>query len=213
MPMGFTSQADAQALFDEGIRAAAFLRRGFQTSFTNVLRGQTVSGPVAIFDFRYRTDDPDAFRPADQDWGNHWTEQTVFAFDVRESHFPDFVLGPRRGWLERKTSGWLERQDDPLKGSTITLGLSSPAIRSIDFPERPEFSSRYELRAVDVESVRALFRPDVLDFFGQQPRGKLLQLEKAGNWLLVFREGVVVRTSGLEAALEEACQACGLFRG
>jgi len=60
--LGFAFQPDAQALLGEGIRAAGFLRRGFQTQFTNVMRGQTASGSVAIFEFRYRTDDPWAYR-------------------------------------------------------------------------------------------------------------------------------------------------------
>jgi hypothetical protein len=94
--------------------------------------------------------------------------------------FPKFVLSPE-GWLTR-LGGLFGMQD-------------------IDFVESPEFSRAYRLKGPDEAGVRALFSPDIRQFFEATPDQ---QVAGDGRFLFWWNAGRLPPTEQLDEWLEQA---------
>ncbi len=206
--IGFSFVRDGQSLLDEELAKIPIFNRASLRGgrVSNLLRGQSGSFSIAICEYRYWTEgeDPSCY------------EQTVFCFDVKGAGLPDFSLGPELSALERKVLTFGLRHFRPKvrkqARDRLDQALAELEEKGVKFPGHPDFSARYHLRAPDAEAAKVLFQEGIVQRFEQQPqRRALLSVEKAGNWLVVYRKNVVVKPEDLGAALNEAASIRALF--
>ncbi len=213
--LGFSYEADGRPLLEEGVSnlplfSLASLRRG---SVVNVMRGNSGQYSVVICDCLYSTSTGGRGRSA--------REQTAFCFDVKGVDLPDFSLAPRGSTAERQmmTYGIALKEASPsaaapVAGSSlkdfVAAAFRAAADKGIEIPERPEFSSRYYLWAEQREAVESLFLERAVGYFEQQEK-PLPSVQKAGNWLVVFRRNKLVPAETLPEALAEAATIRALF--
>jgi hypothetical protein len=111
----------------------------------------------------------------------HTRTQTVVHIRSPRLALPPFVLSPEHAF--HKLGGLLGYHD-------------------IDFPESPEFSSRYLLRSKEAEDrVRMLFHPAVRLFFEQRPP---LTVEGHNEELLIYRGSHRVKPEDLRQWVDDA---------
>jgi len=209
LEMGFSFDPDGQALLDEGIGKVplfclASIRRG---TIVNLLRGRSGSSAVAVCDCWYTTSTRGSAQSA--------REQTAFCFEVKGLDLPDFSLAPRGSPAERQmVSSGLALGAAPAATSSmievLAAALRAAADKGIEFPDHPEFSSEYYLWVEDSEKVRSVFLEHAVDFFARQEK-PLVSVQKAGNWLVVFRKNKLVPAESLAQALAEAVSVRALF--
>lgn len=215
LTIGFSYEPDGKSLLNEGISevsifALATLR---QCEILNLMRGRTGSGPVAICDCHYWTGGSSGSR------FDH--EQTVFCFPVKGGRLPDFTLRPRMSPVDEKMLAvGLKLAQIPLEREKPLLGdarrrildtvMSETGDKGLEFPDHSDFSARYHVHASDRDAVRSLFHSGVVEFFGRQEK-PLPSVEKAGDWLVVYRRNKLVRFEDLVVALDEARAIRALF--
>lgn len=214
--IGFSFGRDGQTLLDEGLTnipifSLASLRHG---EISNLLRGQGGSFSIVICDYHYWTGG--GGRRFDY-------KQTVFCFDVQGTQLTDFSLRPRLSPVERDmlTFGlrlarapatWAKPLLGKRTSELLDRALAAVEEKGVEFPGHPGFSARYQLRASDAEAAEALFQEGIVEAFEQQPqREALVSVEKAGNWLVVYRKNVLVKPEALGTALNEAISFRALF--
>ncbi|MGL5832862.1 MAG: hypothetical protein ACRC1Z_06465 [Waterburya sp.] len=133
-----------------------FFNHGRFRTVTNLLHGQVIHKgepvTVAIFDYRYSMGK-----------GDHSTcfTQTVLLFYYPTLNLPSFFL--RKEQLHHKLCDWVGNVD-------------------LNFPDFPNFSNRYRLFGEDMESIQALFQPNVLKFYEREQ----LCTDGTGPYLMLF---------------------------
>jgi hypothetical protein len=144
--------------------------RGYAGTWTNMLADNPEVPSTLLFDFSYRF----GLRII----ASVGYSQTVAAFSARLTGLPDFQLAPATS-LER-----------------IAPKLGA---HGIQFESRPEFGKKYWLRTNNEISVRAIFSDAFIDrFFSVDPKAEWY-VEKSGQWLLVYRHGVLFAPQDLPA--------------
>ncbi len=110
---------------------------GHSRKMRNVMKAETESAKLAIFDYRYTTGH-----------GKNQTvhKQTVFAMQTNELKSPKFLLRPE---------GFLDKIGSMIGG------------QDIDFDSHPKFSKLFVLQGDSEEEVRRFFDAKLLEFFEQ----------------------------------------------
>ena len=78
----------------------------------------------------------------------------------------------------------------------------------INFPDSPDFSSKYILRGEDEAAIRALFTPALRQTLANQDR---LTIEGAGPLLFIFQKGRSAKPEQIAARLEQDKRIAALF--
>lgn len=154
-------------------------KRGHSHTYSNILRGVTNDLKVTIFDFRYVTGS-----------GKHKQthNQTAVAFQFDGPTLPTFTLEPEH--FGHRIAQWFGSQD-------------------IDFESHPKFSKGYLLRGPDEDAIRELFRPDVLEFFEEEPGACVAGV---GNHVVYFRHRTRIDPAKIRQLLEAGFRVYGTLR-
>ena len=113
--------------------------------------------------------------------------QTVARIQSPQLRLPSFVLRPE---------------------SFLSKAAKLVGYDDINFAEHPEFSRRYLLSGQDQAAVRRVFTPAVIQFCEAHPK---LVIEANGDRMVVYRQGVRVKTNALDPFIEEARSLARLF--
>jgi hypothetical protein len=116
--------------------------------------------------------------------------QTVAAFSVGIAGLPDFQLTPATR-LDR-----------------VAPKLGFKAIRS---DRRPEFNKRYWLRSDEDFRVSALFTDQLIDHLASIDLRAEYSIEKGGDWLILYRHGVLTSPASLADFWRSAERLAALF--
>ncbi len=116
--------------------------------------------------------------------------QTVAAFSARLTNLPDFQMTP-----------------------ATTLDRMAPKVgfQAIQFASRPDFGKRYWIRANDEIAVRALFSDTFIDRMSAADPKTAWYVEKGGQWLLVYRHGVLFAPEALPEFRKVTHEIASLF--
>ena len=169
---GWSFAGDRAGLGTVGIREPfRLLSEGSSHRASNVMRMGEQREQVLIFDHQHTVGSGKS---------RHTRMQTVVHIRSPRLSLPPFVLSPEHAL--HKIGGLLGYHD-------------------IDFPESPEFSSRYLLRSKEAEDrVRMLFHPAVRLFFEQRP---LITVEGHNEELLIYRRQRRVKPEDLRLWVED----------
>jgi hypothetical protein len=154
--LGFEFFPKGDPTYQQALANAPLCSRGTGKKLTNLLRGSSASLQVGIFDYRYIT----GSGQHSQTW-----RQTALSIQSPAMALPDLVLSPKSFWT--RVGSYLGQQ-------------------SIEFDTHPAFSEAYLLRSDDVDAVRKLFNPKVLEYFEQNPGWNV---EGSTNRLLIYKAG------------------------
>ncbi len=154
--MGFSFEQNGAALRRELNPRLHLLYRGGSGKLTNVMRGTSLAGDVALFEYRYSEGGGE--RQA------HFF-QTVAAFSFADMDLPEFHMGATHWWHK--------------------LG-SALGFQTIQFESHPEFGKRYRLAGEDEDAVRRFFGPPLLDYLQSLPEKPVWSIEAAAPWLIVY---------------------------
>ncbi len=151
MDLGFPFQAALDPARLEHLSSFPLMNIGHSKKLKNVITVETPQADIAMFDYRYVTGH-----------GKHRKvhQQTVMSVESTVLIQPNFNLYPEGFWS--KVGAAFGGQD-------------------IDFPEHPDFSTRYVLRGDSEEEVRIYMDTTLLDFFTAQ-----------GNICCEAREGAIL---------------------
>jgi hypothetical protein len=151
---------------------------GHSKSITNVMYGELNGTKAAFFDYHY---------VVGQGKNRRVYNQSVAYFEPRNLNLPFFSLRPER---------------------TFHKIISAFGYQDIDFGNRPDFSSRYLLRATDEVAVRQSFNDALLSFY-EMNQGT--STDGGGNQLFIFRQNTRVEPHEAQAFLNWALQLQGLY--
>ena len=131
--MEFSAEADDSLL--QVLEVFKLFNRGHSRKMRNVMKAETDSAQLAVFDYRFTTGH-----------GKHQTvhKQTVFSMKTSELNPPQFLLRPE-GFLD--------------KVGSIVGG------QDIDFDSHPLFSKQFVLQGDNEEEVRRFFDAELLEYF------------------------------------------------
>jgi len=116
--------------------------------------------------------------------------QTVAAFSVGLTGLPDFQLTPATS-LDRMAP---------------RLGF-----KAIRIERHPEFNKHYCLRGDEDFQIGALFTNQLIDRLASLDRRAEYSIEKGGDWLIVYRHGVLARPASIADFWNFAEQLAELF--
>jgi hypothetical protein len=125
------------------------------------------------------------FRSGAPQGGGATQRVTAGCIVSRDLRVPRFRLCPERG---------------------IEKLAAAVGMRDVDFDTHARFSASYFLNTADEAGTRALFRPEVLEFFENRPG---MYVEGHGDMLLVYRNGEVLEPEELPrifGTLDEVAQ-------
>lgn len=136
--MEFSGEADEQLL--ASMQIFKLFNRGHSQKMRNVMKAETESAQLAIFDYRFTVGH-----------GKNQTvhKQTVFAMQTDELKPPQFLLRPE---------SFLDKVGSLLGG------------QDIDFDTHPQFSKLFVLQGDNVDQVRAFFDDKLLTYFEQNEK-------------------------------------------
>lgn len=181
LSLAFSKESDG--LCESSLADFKLMQRGRGNTVSNVIRGQTQSVDLAVFDYRYVTGS-----------GKNKTthKHTVVAFDSPHLDLPQFELGPE-GIFHKIAS---------------TFGY-----QDIDFDGCPTFNGKYLLRGADEAAIRRVFTIDVIQHFEAQltERRKISQVEGLGTRLIVSLKPRV-KPDQIRSFLEHAFGVYGVFK-
>lgn len=168
-----------------GLAAVQFLSRfevfeGQPQAVENLMRGEVSGRPVWIFDLCYTNSGP-------AESGRIASRQTVCAVESPALGLPRFYLRPE-GLFEK--------------------ALNVTGRRDIDFDSHPAFSAAFSLFGDDENSIRAVFRPDLLSHLEKSPA---IALCGAGRVLMAFRPKYVARPEELAGYVQTASDLAARF--
>ena len=132
----FSATTDDKLL--ERMQIFSLFNRGHSRKMKNVMKAETETANLTIFDYLYTTGGGNSSR-------TH--TQTVVAMESEALNIPDIKLRPE-GFFDRVGSA---------------LGL-----QDIDFESHAEFSKAFVLQGQDEGAVRAFFDTELLDFFTEK---------------------------------------------
>lgn len=156
----------------------SFSRIGRSQKILNLMRGRSSNIEVTIFDHTYVISTGEH---------SHTRKQSVICFQSEAFSLPDFTLAPKKFW--NKIGSMLGRQ-------------------SIEFNTHPAFSENYLLRGDDIDAIREVFTPPVLEYF-EEHLG--YNAEGSGNQLLLYKASKRIPPAETTAFLEEGLQALSLL--
>jgi len=167
-------------LESEQYRDLNLFKRGRSRRLRNVLSRRTDRKETVIVDFSWR-----------QGGGKSSSQYSVTVVLQRFPHLfvPGFELRPEG--ISHKIASWFGYQD-------------------IDFPEDPEFSSRYLLRGDNEERIKEIFRMPVRLQLRERTEWSV---EGAGEWIAVYRGMRRVKPEELDAFIREAEQLVEIIAG
>lgn len=142
----------------------------------NYAAGERDGRQVSVFDYEYVTGAGKS---------QHVWRQTVVHVRAPGMELPAFVVRPEH--VFHKLGGMFGYQD-------------------IDVQNDPAFSGRYLLRGADEAAIRALFDPDVRDFYDRNPKSCT---EARGGDLFFWRAGKVPRPADVPALIDGAMDLAG----
>jgi len=160
---------DDQAPFSLGERKGfSLFSRGNSRKWENIFSNNAPVITELLFDFGYTFGIPLL--------ASLRYRQTVAAFSARVTNLPDFQMAP-----------------------ATTLDRIAPKLgfQAIQFASRPDFGRKYWLRADDEIAVRALFSDTFIDRLASTDSKTVWYVEKAGQWLLVYRHGLLFAPEAL----------------
>ena len=131
--MDFSAQPDSVLL--SSMQAFKLFNRGRKREMRNVMKAETESAQLAVFDYRFTTGSG-----KNQTVHNH----TLFAMRTDELHPPTFLLRPER---------LLDRMGSIVGG------------QDIDFDSHPRFSKQFVLQGENEKAVRQFFDGELLEYF------------------------------------------------
>jgi len=132
----FSATKDDKLL--EGMQIFSLFNRGHSRKMKNVMKAETETANLTIFDYLYTTGGGNSSR-------TH--AQTVVAMESEALNIPNIKLRPE-GFFDRVGSA---------------LGF-----QDIDFESHAEFSKSFVLQGQDEGAVRAFFDTELLDFFTEK---------------------------------------------
>jgi hypothetical protein len=177
--LGFAFQEKEPGLLQEPWAEAPTFQRGRRRRASNVMRGRVGSFDAVVFDYQYTTGSGKNRR-------THRLTPTVV--HLPEAALPAFELRPEH--LLHRIGAHFGYQD-------------------IDFPDQPEFSSRYLLRGEDEAAIRTRFDARVLDRF---TRATGWSVEGRGDWLVLHRRRGRIRPDDLRPLTTDAEQVARVFQ-
>ncbi|MEO2016513.1 MAG: hypothetical protein ABGZ53_19315 [Fuerstiella sp.] len=134
--LAFSAAQDDELL--ARVQVFSLFNKGHSRKMRNVMKAETDSATLAIFDYQYTTGS-----------GKHQQchSQTVVSMESNSLSLPNFTLWP--------------------EGLLAKLGAMMGA-QDIDFDEHPEFSKSFVLKGDDVPAIRDFFDVEKLDFFTER---------------------------------------------
>jgi hypothetical protein len=177
--MGFSFEARPGDSLANRFRGLQLFSQGHNRVAKNLLQGKALGLEVDIFDFTYVTGSGK---------NRHTWQQTVLAFEINGAALPMFSLRPET--VFDKIGQWFGKQD-------------------IDFDSHPAFSKAYLLRGEDEEAIRAVFPPDILEYY-ESVSG--ICTEAAGDRLVYYRAQQRVSPKDVRPFMEEGFRVLALFR-
>jgi hypothetical protein len=156
----------------------ALFTQGHSKSITDVMYGELNGIKAAFFDYHY---------VVGHGKNRSTYNQSVAYFEPRNLNLPFFSLRPER---------------------TFHKIISAFGYQDIDFGNRPDFSSRYLLRAPDEGAVRQSFNDALLGFY-EMNQGT--STDGGGNQLFIFRQNSRVEPHEAQAFLNGALQLQSLY--
>jgi len=135
----FEPASENAGLLFDELSHFALFRGGFQKNIRNLMTGTTEGVETLVFDF---------FRHSIPSTSDSAARYLVAVFTQWTWAIPDFRISP-------------STMLDTLKA---LMGFSQ-----ITFESRPEVSIHYTLHGPDEAAIRALFRPEALEFFASHP--------------------------------------------
>ena len=143
-------------------KGLSLFSRGNSRKWENIFSNDDAAVTELLFDFSYTFGIPLL--------ANVKYHQTVAAFSSRMTNLPDFQLTPATS-LDRLAP---------------KLGF-----QALQFTLRPDFGKKYWLKGTDEIAVRALFNDTFIDRLTAVDPKAAWFIEKAGQWLIVYRHGVL----------------------
>jgi len=177
--LGFEFKAEVPAGLTEEFERLPLFSRGRHRKVYNLLEGTTSNLRVQIFDYRFTTG-------AGKNQSTY--NQTVICMRSRSLKLPVFTLQPEH-FLHR-IGEWF-------------------GIKDINFESHPNFSRSYHLISPQEELVRALFTPEVLEFFEEHPGH---WVEAGGQLWVLYRPNVKIPPEQIRDTLQEAFEIFAQFR-
>jgi len=177
--LGFAFQETDARLLQEPWAEAPIFQRGRGRRASSVLKGRVGPFDAVVFDYQYTTG-------AGNNRRTHRLSPTVVHLPA--AALPAFELRPEH--LLHRIGGHFGYQD-------------------IDFPDQPEFSSRYLLRGENETAIRTLFDARVLDHFA---RDGGWSVEGRGDWLVLWRRGGRLRPGDLRQLTVDGERVARAFR-
>jgi len=160
-------------------RSFNLFTHGHSRKVVHQLLGTTRHTPIQIFEYRYTTGSGKH---------RHTHHFAGIFFELQDVSLPAFHLRP-------------EGLGDAIK--SLFIG------QDINFENRPQFSSKYQLRGQDETAVRTLFSERVLQAI--EADSKEINLEANGNLLLFYRPRQTLDPETLQAFLEDGYRIYSLF--
>lgn len=162
-----------------GLERFGLFGQGYSRSITNFMAGQKDGVRAAVFDYRYTI----GSGKTQSTW-----QQTVVYLRSDALALPAFLVRPENVFLRIGT----------------VFGY-----QDIDFPDRPEFSSRCLLRGPDEAAVRAAFPAEVTGFFEGETKWCA---DGEGEELFLWRGGKRLDPAEVPALLASATELLARFR-
>ena len=149
-----------------GLQKLKLFNKGHSRKASNLLTGERHGVSYKIFDYRYTVGGGR---------NSHTFRQTIAFALLTQANLPHFILAPENFF--HKIGEKLGFQD-------------------INFRDFPGFSQHYLLRGENVEAIRGLFKPRLLEYF----QGKKFKttLEGGGNSLILFKHRKRIKPEDLE---------------
>ena len=140
----------------------------------NVMRGQIGNAEVYLFDYSYIVSTGKSA---------HEVRQTVFFANDKNWYLPNFRLRPETWWHK----------------VLVKLGLKS----DINFPESPDFSSKFWLTSEFEGLVRQQFSPDLQQLLTERPP---VHLEGSNYYLIAYKPGKSLNADEAQVFFEHCSQ-------
>lgn len=164
---------------------------GDRSKFSNVMQGLSSLGKTYLFEFSYETGNGDSL--------STYT-QTVTAFFLPGVSLPAFSIRPAKILQKIVPLTILQSANNALWNNEMI------------FDSHPTFSRAYQLKGPDEAALHSLFRPALLEYCEALPTNERWSTDGSGQWLIVFRDNVLIPPEALSTFLRQTVEIASLFQ-
>jgi len=178
------------------------LNTGTARRASNVLRGSSGGNSVVVFDYTFYDAQTRHQRFPSLHYSNDLAGATVACVKASWLTLPEFVMEPSVGAMLKEAEEQVAKQlGDGMLATGVKRLIEAAegalaAAPGWEYQERPDVA--YRVRGPDEHAVRAVFTPQVLDYFRDHP-GWIV--EGRGEWLLLTFPSRMPQVAGSPSAL------------